>query len=866
MFNTNNVNCSRFCKCNTYNLDDVVGEYAHMHSSLMGKQYRSDVNGNFPDPYIGFFGIALSVLKTIVKISCVVDDGRNHDMSEFLNGADLQDYTALNVKCPHKEQIVWDLPTWRTTINMFGNQNCRIKSSPNALTKDIKVPLNLWMMEIYGGDKDLIENLDLTYASNVVSFVVSDSELASIPKTWSESYMLSAITTSLQRNGLKEYGCEIAFAGPIDTLNLAKNELVRFPKCLLNPNNFDITFFSLAENKIDDISALFTREEHERAPKIKIIDLSKNRIVYLDAFIDMPNLLKLDLSHNKIGGIESGIFKNINNLEFLSLANNQIDTLAEDAFLDMLNLKTLDLSGNKLVQVMPTMVPVFTSDLVIHLQNNALEHPPFGDCGTNDTHFLYTHSNYQVSAGGNPFRCDCSALPVTKCMKWLEMKNLDKQFFNDVDDFKCNTPSALNGKSYTELNAESSCIYTDECPAGCSCTLVGEQTMVVNCSHRGMKNIPDKVPILSSPNVKLYLNNNQLQNIGYRPYFKHLAELHLHSCRISTVTPAAMTALQHIKVLTLHGNRIERLPQSMSNLSFEQLENLTLHDNEWSCSSDQLWLPKWMSNHEKTLWMPERIVCNSLINRPLITLSENNIRYKDFVLAIFAMVLASAISCYIYRKKLNELMFIKFGIRMSNVFNYGDVYSLYDAFVFYSQHDYKWVVETLVCRLEEGAVRYKLCLHFRDFPQNEIAMDNIPWAVRLSRCSILLLTKQFMKTEWMMVELRDTLQQNLLSDNRLIIIVAHDVTMAELSSDLQDYMKDHQFLRMGEKDFWSKLEFYLPPPRKTLGEKLAVASQRGGAGDQHVKRPEVSAPEDQSLSMSAGDTLSKKPLTESLGI
>ncbi|XP_073429741.1 leucine-rich repeat-containing protein 17 [Dendrobates tinctorius] len=61
-----------------------------------------------------------------------------------------------------------------------------------------------------------------------------------------------------------------------------------------------------------------------------------------------PDIIKLDLSSNKIRRLQANQFKDVQNLEILNLSNNGIEFIDPAAFSGLLNLHELDLSENKL--------------------------------------------------------------------------------------------------------------------------------------------------------------------------------------------------------------------------------------------------------------------------------------------------------------------------------------------------------------------------------------------------------------------------------------------------------------------------------------------------------------------------------------
>lgn len=70
----------------------------------------------------------------------------------------------------------------------------------------------------------------------------------------------------------------------------------------------------------------------------------------------------------------------------------------------------------------------------------------------------------------------------------------------------------------------------------------------------------------------------------------------------------------------------------------------------------------------------------------------------------------------------------------------------YDAFISYSHKDSQWVREVLLPKLESHA--FKVCIDFRDFPGGGGAIRNMEKAVIDSKRVILVLTENYIKSEW----------------------------------------------------------------------------------------------------------------------
>jgi hypothetical protein len=74
----------------------------------------------------------------------------------------------------------------------------------------------------------------------------------------------------------------------------------------------------------------------------------------------------------------------------------------------------------------------------------------------------------------------------------------------------------------------------------------------------------------------------------------------------------------------------------------------------------------------------------------------------------------------------------------------------YDVFISYSHQNETWVTETLLPTLEKAGLR--VCIDFRDFAAGKPALLNMQDAAKNSRHTLLILTPEWVKSEWTLYE------------------------------------------------------------------------------------------------------------------
>ncbi|GFO28345.1 toll-like receptor [Plakobranchus ocellatus] len=152
----------------------------------------------------------------------------------------------------------------------------------------------------------------------------------------------------------------------------------------------------------------------------------------------------------------------------------------------------------------------------------------------------------------------------------------------------------------------------------------------------------------------------------------------------------------------------------------------------------------------------------------------------------------------------------------------------YDAFICHSNKDTEFVLQELAPKLENGDKQFRLCVHYRDFPVGANLGDAIARSVKASKRTILVLSENFLESEYCKFEFQAAHQQVMSEkhDRRLIILLLGDLDPAKVNdSALKIYLRTRTYLKVGERWFWEKLIFAMPdittrhPRRRHSGGK-----------------------------------------------
>lgn len=194
---------------------------------------------------------------------------------------------------------------------------------------------------------------------------------------------------------------------------------------------------------------------------------------------------------------------------------------------------------------------------------------------------------------------------------------------------------------------------------------------------------------------------------------------------------------------------------------------------------------------------------------------EDYLPFLIATLVLFLLLVLICIVCFFFRHELRVWFYSRFGVRLfyrqADVDRADDRDKLFDAFISYSSKDEAFVADELAPVLEMGNPSYKLCLHYRDFPVGSFIADTIVQAVESSRRTIMVLSENFIKSEWCRFDFKSAHHQVLRDRRRrLILVLVGDVPQRDLDPDIRLYLKTNTYLQWGDKLFWEKLRFALP--------------------------------------------------------
>ncbi|KAL1479852.1 hypothetical protein MTO96_034778 [Rhipicephalus appendiculatus] len=291
-----------------------------------------------------------------------------------------------------------------------------------------------------------------------------------------------------------------------------------------------------------------------------------------------------------------------------------------------------------------------------------------------------------------------------------------------------------------------------------------------------------------------------------------------------------------VKSLDLRGNKLKRLP--ILTTTQLNLTSIWLSGNHYTCDCADYSFRQWMHAHQHVVRDAKDVMCgksaNLLVSRKqFITLGQNDLcpaaipRGVVYLLLAFSLlVLLLGLSATYQRYKHMLRMWLRghgiFGLAWCAADD--DAEKLFDVFVSFSSKDIDWVHDEILPELEVMDLSY--CTYERNFKGGYLIQDIIRDAVACSRRTLLVLTENFLASEWCRLEFRLAHQRALQDNiNRLVIVLVDELDPGELDEELRLYMRSANYLSWGEPNFWDRLLHSLAT--REARRKLFVKGKKG---------------------------------------
>ncbi|XP_028414781.1 protein toll-like [Dendronephthya gigantea] len=558
---------------------------------------------------------------------------------------------------------------------------------------------------------------------------------------------------------------------------------------------------------------------------LRKINFRKNKLREVPQFgFYVRNLESFDVSENKVNF--AGFVKTIDSVSFQNIVFVHTNL---GSSIHTKSVNELPLNSN--------------SKKILNLQGNAIERFDLHDFNsTRLKKLMFILRVFTIRLTENPLHCDCRTRELQlKVRNWT--KTVKEITGKDFDTWICQSPVNLRGKKVLNVPpSDLRCVKRDcpKCPERCSCYHDSNSDFVtfVDCRGRNLTAVPKDLP---KETLELCLQDNQIEELTLSKSLENVTVIKAGHNKIKSVH-LVDTPLK-LKEIYLNSNKLTKLPKRFQNLSLSKID---INNNYFTCDCKSLWMKNWLKKQEKIFAGGARsVVCSSggmNVAKPLISIED-----KDFVCSketdpgknanrnihtvrdvvfyavagIFFLNIIAAILLYRFRKELKLILYTRFNWHPFDRVDDSDPSKIYDAFVSFNIRDKVWVEKTLQEKLEKDHnPPYKLCVHYRDFIPGAPIAETILDCVKKSRRMIMVLSRNFIQSEWCMLEFRAAHRRVLKGRvNYLIVVLFDDVDVDSLDDELKLYLKTNTYLSVESKWFWQQLKYALPQKKLETGDE-----------------------------------------------
>ena len=367
-------------------------------------------------------------------------------------------------------------------------------------------------------------------------------------------------------------------------------------------------------------------------------------------------------------------------------------------------------------------------------------------------------------------------------------------------------------------------------------------------------------------------------------HYRNLTELNLANNRIKTLKVGVFKNNRELLILNLSRNSLQLIEFDLKH--FEKLTILDLSQNLFvglepsvrqdfsmlmrtrrfkvdlwgnplQCSCDGLMFLHWLNEEKSNVLNFESTNClfrGEMFNFTKIEDIIVNLDFncsKTFALTISGVLLGLTlvgifVSICLYRHRWDirycMLKMSHKGKKYQRLIDQTTTYK-YDAFVAYDKDDRSWVRNELIPNMEstedlnsgiEGN-GMRFCIHERDFELGNWIEENIVSAIEQSRKVILVISANFLASNWCRFELEISRMQSLERGRNLVVpVLLETIDFASMPSSLQWLVRKYTYIEWTEhpssrEEFWDRLRQVLT---ETNSEQLVCECGR------HVFFPE----------------------------
>ena len=559
---------------------------------------------------------------------------------------------------------------------------------------------------------------------------------------------------------------------------------------------------------------------------LHVLQLNNNKISFLakDAFYGLNFLQQLTLSDNSLAYLPSDalkVFRKSGSLHYLDLSSNGITKLIEqDAFsavsasLSYLNLEINDKSivftnWIGLLQNLKYLTLACTTDHVctIHI---------YSDRSLPSLQTIQIININRVTYE-TPL---CTLFPFLKVTRWSSYsKEVDFPLLEAIQGCTILKELDLSGVllstnlvDFKHLNITMSELET--------LTLARNKMTSVKLFF-----------FINAPKLAyLDLAGNSIKTIDSDLANKYPGLINLNMQDNELISLYGFEHLDLLQNLKAGSNKVTEIPTWLLSES-HTLQTLDLNNNPFQCTCKIEPFRNWIMSDKKTWLQPGQYVCAIPDNFKGISITaiELDCRSKItfyFSVTIPCVLLFCAVLIILYRCRWHIkyklfLLYRNYHQFPNNDEDFELLQLKYHAYVAYNENsaeDDAWVMDELQPNMEEGPEPLQLCIKSRDFTPGHFLLDSIDKSIHQSRKTILVLSPNFVASEWCYHEMR-MVQMRLLDDNLDVIVLVLLETIPEnkMTLSLRQLLCKKEYLKwpknkVGQRLFWQQLRQEIKGP------------------------------------------------------
>ncbi|XP_055926756.1 toll-like receptor Tollo [Argiope bruennichi] len=638
-------------------------------------------------------------------------------------------------------------------------------------------------------------------------------------------------------------------------LNISANRIEWFDYALVP---IGLQWLDMHDNQIELLGNYF---ELEGVLKLRTLDVSKNHIVEIDSsslpngieivflndnrikiihpftFMGKPNLTRVDLTRNLLENLEVNAFR-------LTEVRNRKPlpefSISENPYLCDCNMEWIQRIGSlDESRQYPRIVDI--EDISCQLTFNRMR-TAVKIVHAHSSQFLCRYKNhcFALCHCCEFDACDCEMVCPENCTCFY-----DQSWNTNIVD--CSSQNHISVPRRIPMDVTELYLDGNDIPSLSSHTFIGRKNMrVLYMNNSNVHMINNRTFNGLKSLHTLYLQHNLIVALhGYEfERLVNLRHLYLSYNRINAIGNSTFVHLKSLEVLHLDHNYIVEFQVWNLNQN-AKLVDIQLAHNPWACECQfvgdfTIWLQSradlvhdvynvnCVYNETSTLPLVEfnmTMCTNVSVTSPSYIQSFYVSEFMPVFIIVASVLVLLIIACvlvFVYRKRMRVWFFSKYGVRIFStdprVRNEDN--KLFDAFVSYSKKDESFVAQVLAPELEYGNPHYRLCLHYRDLPVSNYLTEAIVEAMESSRRTVLVLSENFIRSEWCRYDLKAAHHEVLRTNkNELIVILIGPLSQHDLDPDLRLWLKSCTFLRWGDRRFWEKLRYALPDIRNRRSDR-----------------------------------------------